>query len=271
MRHGDTMRVGTWNLNSRRAGRSDNSRMVALISSTDLDVLFLQEVYQADMASFLDLFDDCLCSLEVERSTGQESGKVGVAIMTRREVRLQDGTAKLIDKLPQPERGLTATAAWRGGSLELLSWHAPNARQHGRARKEEAYKAVSATLASWTSYGIAGMDTNFPEDPLDLAAADAADARPEWRFHWELLGADPQHGCHDLLRQLVTRKPDLVEASADGPLAATHIAGQRQVRFDRLLATSRLQATHFTHLLADGVAAGSDHALVIADIESPPV
>lgn len=239
--------------------------MTALVEQADLDVLFLQEVYLGDMRSFGSRFDDGAFSLDVTRTDGYSSGKLGCAILSRRAVRLTTDTTRLVYELPQPERGLCVSAVWEGSPLRLLSWHAPNAAQHGRGFKEKAFRAIQAELASWTDPGLAGMDTNFPEDPLDLGAAEQADQRPDWRFHWDLLGAAPRHGLKDVMRSLVAREPHQATGPDEGPLATSHLAGQRPVRFDRILATPSFGVISVEHLLAEGVEAGSDHALVVAD------
>jgi len=258
------MRIATWNLDCRRAGRADLTRMTDLIRREDLDVLLLQEVRAGDMPVLSANTDDAVCSLDVQRTDGHTSGQVGVAVLVRKGVRLDVGTADLLYGLHQPERGLSVTATWQGRPLSLLSWHAPNAAQHGRGAKAQAYVAVQTLWQSWTGLGIAGIDSNFPEDPVDLRAAEAIDQRPEWRFQWDLLGPNPRHPLVDVTRQLLSVEP--VDIPDAGPIATTHRAGARNVRFDRLLVTPGITPHAVRHLYDDGIAAGSDHAMVCADV-----
>jgi len=243
--------------------------MLELIKSLDLDVLCLQEVGHADFDAFSGLFETAAFSLEVVRSDGHTSGRSGVAVLARRHVRLKPETADLLYGLHQPERGLGVKAVWEGRPLRLLSWHAPNAKQHGRELKEAAYRAVIEHIAGWSVSGIAAMDTNFPEDPTDAAAGQSADLRPAWRFHWDLLGVSRQHELLDLHRELLRRAGVLTTLPEQGPLALTYRAGGKDMRFDRILATADLQAERVDHLYEKGIAAGSDHGIVAATITAP--
>lgn len=260
------MRVGTWNLNSRRAGRGDRTTMVDLVHSADLDVLLLQEIYRHEVADFARVFEDACSSLDVVRSDGNVSGKVGCAIFTRRSVRLNPESTDLLYGLPQPERGLHTTATLERRPLWLLSWHAPNAAQHGRARKEAAYREVIAALARQRGCGVAGMDTNMPHDWPDLEAAEQEHSKPQWRFQWDLLGSSPQHALRDVYRDLRERHGTLSQSPPTGPLAQSVVVGGNAERFDRIYATTDLNPVTVDHLFDEAVQAGSDHALVVAEL-----
>ena len=58
----------------------------------------------------------------------------------------------------------------------------------------------------------------------------------------------------------------------EGPLASTHPTGKRKNssgtgrRFDSIWLTGHWTVQHISHLYDDGIAAGSDHALVITDL-----
>jgi len=151
--------------------------MVDLVSSVDLDVLLLQEVYRGEVADFAEAFEDAICSLDVERSDGHTSGKVGCAILAKREVRLIEESAALLYELPQPERGLLVDAVTGSSPIQLLSWHAPSAAQHGRGGKEIAYRAVTDTLAALSGTAVVGMDTNMWHDRLGRGRGSERPAR----------------------------------------------------------------------------------------------
>ena len=260
------MRVGTWNLNSRRAGRGDRTAMVDLVRSADLDLLLLQEIYRPEVDDFATIFDDACNSLDVVRSDGNTSGKVGCAILARRSVRLVPGSEDLLYDLPQPERGLHATAILDGQSLWVLSWHAANAAQHGRTRKEAAYRAVIAALAAQSGCGVVGMDTNMPHDWPDVNAAEQEHSKPEWKFQWDLLGVSPKHSFRDVYRDLRESTGTISESPSTGPLALSVVVGGNAERFDRIYGTTDLTATSVDHLYEEAVKAGSDHALVVAEL-----
>jgi len=139
--------------------------MLELIKSLDLDVLCLQEVGHADFDAFTGLFETAAFSLEVVRSDGHTSGRSGVAVLARRDVRLKPETAELLYGLHQPERGLGVEAVWDRRPLRLLSWHAPNAKQHGRELKEAAYRAVIEHIAGWSISGMRQWTRTSPRTP----------------------------------------------------------------------------------------------------------
>ena len=257
------LRVGTWNLNGRTRG--DRAGLRDAVQSQALDVLLLQEVRPSAFKEFAADFDDAAFSLDLERKDGETNGRHGCAILVRGPVRLLDDGVDLVYRLPQPERGLVARASWGNHRLDLLSWHSANAAQHGPQVKDQAYRAIIDVLAGWGDTGVAGMDTNFPSDPVDLQAADEAETRPEWRFHFDLLGPSPQHDLVDAARALLEREPSsLGVIPAAGPLAKTYRAGVHDVRFDRLLVTRDIRVAAIEHLYDEVVPAYSDHALLVA-------
>jgi hypothetical protein len=131
-----------------------------------------------------------------------------------------------------------------------------------------------------------GADANTPlVDALDFART-----RTHWQtggahLHGEpgddlLFGPGKRHALDDALRRWFAWHPDdaaALDASVpDGPLAVTHRTGRRRHspgsgrRFDSIWISRHWTVRHIDHLYNDAIAAGSDHAAVVADLDVTP-
>ena len=91
-----------------------------------------------------------------------------------------------------------------------------------------------------------------------------------------LFGPDKIHPLDDGLRRWLADHPAEAAAVADhpsGPLAITHRTGRRKDgwpgtgrRFDSIWITRHWTVLHISHLYDEGIAAGSDHAVIVADL-----
>lgn len=179
---------------------------------------------------------------------------------------------------------MAATAIVGGTPVTVVSWHAPHAagrsmqeRSLRREQKMRAYRAVQDWIGAHGSPPqrsplVLGADVNSWEDGPDLAVPDPNDAwYEEHRFH----GAAPNHGLVDVYRRYLDDHPaerDAVHRERPaGPLAVTYDRGHggRSIpcRMDRLYATPDVGVRSVSHHpLADARAAGSDHAIVRAEL-----
>lgn len=127
-----------------------------------------------------------------------------------------------------------------------------------------------------------GSDGNTPRTD----AADFARTRTHWytgdrRLHGEpgddlLSGPAKIHPLDDAYRRWLGDHPAEASAAArpapSGPLAATYRTGKDArspgswMRFDSIWITRHWAVQHISHLYDDAIAAGSDHAVVIADL-----
>jgi endonuclease/exonuclease/phosphatase family metal-dependent hydrolase len=90
-------------------------------------------------------------------------------------------------------------------------------------------------------------------------------------------GPGKTHSLDDALRCWLTEHPDDAAALAvngpQGPLDITYRTGRRGEtpgiggRFDSIWVSHHWRVRHIEHLYDNGIAAGSDHALVVADID----
>jgi hypothetical protein len=137
-------------------------------------------------------------------------------------------------------------------------------------------------LASQSGPLLFGADANTPL----IDAFDFADSRTHWhtgnrQLHGEpgddlLFGPGKIHPLDDALRRWLADDPEaagvLRMRGKDGPLAITHRTGRRKNfagtgrRFDSIWVSQHLTVRQVIHPYDDGIAAGSDHAPVVADL-----
>lgn len=126
--------------------------------------------------------------------------------------------------------------------------------------------AVALELSRTKQPFIFGIDANEPLSET-LEAID---------FHWEegrpgalkldaLLGIEPRHRARDLLRESLLRS-GRAPAGSDH-LALTHtIRGGGKRRFDQIWATPEFDLEALATYYDEALAAGTDHALVVAEV-----
>ncbi|MBY5162102.1 endonuclease/exonuclease/phosphatase family protein [Salsipaludibacter albus] len=184
----------------------------------------------------------------------------------------------LPDRLAQRYSGRSLLAEIHGGSQPFVagSFHAtPGTSTVGGARVHERkpffHGAVALHLAQLDQPFVFAIDANEPlTESADSVGFHWADGRSGVEKFRALLGLEPIHRGRDLFREwhhgsgLVAASPDLlVPTYAPGP--------DFQRRFDSIWATPDFTVDDFVTELADVVAAGGDHAMLVADLRLRPV
>jgi hypothetical protein len=179
-----------------------------------------------------------------------------------------------------PERILAAETTLDGVGLTVVSYHAPPGVTWGIDKPRQAV-ALARWLGAEHRPVLLGADANTPR----IDAADFAATRTHWhtgdrRLHGEpgddlLFGPAKIHSLQDALRRWLADHPEQAATLAGrphGPLAITHRTGRRKGspgtgrRFDSIWIPCHWTVQHIEHLYAAGIAAGSDHAVVVADL-----
>jgi hypothetical protein len=200
----------------------------------------------------------------------------GVAIAGRGAL----GRAWLPVEVDMPERVLAVEADIAGSQLTAVSYHAPPGVTWGLMKPRQAV-AVANWLTLLPGPVILGADANTPL----IDAADFASTRTHWHTGSrnlegepgddQMWGPDRIHHLQDALRCWIAenpRSPLALSAPPLGPLAVTHRTGKRENspgtprRFDCLWITDEWTVKRIDHLYADAIAAGSDHAIVMAEL-----
>ena len=180
-----------------------------------------------------------------------------------------------------PERILLAQITVAGRELTAVSYHAPDWETWGI---EKARQAV--TFATWLAAHpepvIMGSDGNTPLiDAADFARTRTHRHTGDRCLHGEpgddlLFGPDKIHALDDAYRRWLGDHPAeasaLARSAPSGPLAGTYRTGKSSkspgswMRYDSIWVTRHWAVQHIDHLYDDAKAAGSDHAVVIADL-----
>ncbi len=263
-------RFGTWNVNGfrRLAGQ------VNLIREADFDVLALQELTAASYSRLVDSqqFAASAFSLKLRPPLPEEGRRrsLGCAVFVGERFRLLD--YYLLESVPAPERALVAHLDGPTGEFTVCSIHMPPGVTWGRA-KPETFLAVTAWLATQPGPIIVGIDANTPR----VDHPNHEQTEWHWREEPVLLGANPHHPLRDAFRIYLTAHPmEHARIAAErplGPLAISYDRGRRDqpvaCRYDFVLVSPEVGVADVRYRYEEAVSAGSDHALVSADLVLP--
>jgi len=269
----DRLRFLTWNLNGATGDRAD--RLIALLDAESAHgptIAALQEVKPAtyEALTAAGIFDWLVYSLEI-RAPGEfdrGSRKLGCVLAGRGDVELVQGG--VLRRLPLPERSAIACVRWNGTKLDAISYHSL-AGSGFKAGKGVAYRALLETLSGWERPMLLGLDANTPK----VDHPDEERSEFWWPAHEPLVLGPPserKHYLSDAFRLWLAANPDeqarLETEHPDGPLAVTHLRGAKNIpcRYDQVWVSPEWQVESVRHLTEASFEAGSDHALVSADL-----
>ena len=270
------LRVMLWDL------RNGGDRKLPLLERVNADILLLLGVSRTSARKWSHRWQDRYhCAVGLDLVPSPQRRPHGAMIAARWPL----GGIAVIEQLPRPERGLTATVVVGGRELALVSWGTPNAAGEGFPAKMGAYRHMSDWLSTLAGPAIVGVDTNSRFDPPD---ADTTVGCDELRAaEHAFLGRDASHGLLDVYRALIDADPHrrrlLADLRPDGPLATTFIrrphyeprriargfdAGRNfgLDRMDRIFVSTQVTPLACEHLYHEAVDLGGDHAAVIADL-----
>lgn len=273
------MRVATWNVNYR--GTAVAEHLGRLARESRIDLLLLQEANPNSVNELADAaeMDWVLTAYDAGAPVPATTGRRRVAAIAGRGS--EPTSSGLLPGAAMEERAVVAHLESTLGEMTVAAYHAPPGVSWGLTKVHHAH-ALLAWINATQGHVIVGADANTPE--VDHPDPDLT------RTHWHtgsarlngLVGDDvtfggrPQHRLHDAYRRWLHDHPDEAErVSRDhpvGPLAISHHTGRRKVhagtprRFDALWVSPELGVKSVEYKYAAAVAAGTDHALVVADL-----
>jgi len=168
-------------------------------------------------------------------------------------------------------RILCGTAACGDTALNLFSCYAPTNAGGARTSRSAFFTTLAQELAVTSAQLILGMDANGPRvDHPDLA-------RSIWWTPEEaaVLGAGTP--TRDVLRLWYEEHADEFRKRCryypHGPLADSYHRGRRgkflRSRYDSIRVSPAIRVLDVRYLYDDAIRAGSDHAVVVTDVEVP--
>jgi hypothetical protein len=273
------VRVVTWNLYNR--GVAGARLQGELLRKLSPDLMLLQEVNLGSAETLRQEagVDWLICAADLRQQAADDRPvrSRGVAIAGRGPAPQR---AWIPTDVPMPERILLAQTSVEGLGLTAVSYHAPPGVSWGIIKPRQA-----VTFARWLAAQqgpiLLGADANTPL----IDAADFVNTRTHWhsgdrRLNGEpgddlLFGPGKIHSLKDGLRGWLAAHPAEAAILANrpqGPVAITHRTGKRKNspgtgrRFDSIWLTEHWTVQHISHLYDEGIAAGSYHAVVVADL-----
>jgi len=260
----------TWNVNYRKFKESH----LAFLREIRPDILALQEVsphFFRELSSS-NLFSNYHYSMDYNYiQRGADSSrprKRGCAVLSSGDIRLRKPL--LILDLPYPEKCLILDAELDATVIKICSFHTPP----GVAVKELKPQSL-VILAEWLKSRhfpvVLGIDANAPK----VDHPDIAKNKWWWPDEPKLLGEESIHDLRDAYRDYLMSNQDLfktiVQDRPEGPLAVSHMTGKgrnpTERRYDFIFATPDIRVKKVEYIFEKACAAGSDHALVYADLE----
>jgi endonuclease/exonuclease/phosphatase (EEP) superfamily protein YafD len=275
------VRVVSWNIAFR--GPKAAKRQGDLLRELAPDLMLLQELNPGWSALLADAAgaDWMIRAIDLRTSEPDDSPvrRRGVAIAGHG---LPPCRSRLFDGIWLPERILLIETHKEGTPFIAVSYHAPPGVSWGIVKPRQAV-AFASWLSTQNGPLLFGADANTPL----IDAFDFANTRTHWhtgyrRLHGEpgddlLFGPGKVHDLDDALRRWFALHPEEMDrlraSKPSGPLAITHRTGRRKDspgtgrRFDCVWVSRHWVVRHIEHLYKEGIAAGSDHAPVVVDLD----
>jgi exonuclease III len=262
------VRLASWNVNNRLLRDSH----VEFLRTLECDVLALQEVapgfYSALSQTGLFTCHSYSLTLRPPDAGEPKARRLGCAIFARQP--LEFSTESILQRLPFPERSLIVELRAPTTAFTVCSFHTPPGASWGEL-KPRSHRVLVEWLRTQNARCILAIDANAPKtDHPDIT-------KNEWWWEYEprLLGSSREHCLKDTWRAHLEANPELLrriqEARPFGPLAVSHMRGRgkqkTECRYDFICVTPDIRVSNVEYLYEESVCAGSDHALVYAELQ----
>lgn len=276
------VRVVSWNVAYRvGAARTQGQWLAALQPSAS--VVLLQEVNPNSIKVLCEAAGLTWWKLAVDLRKPEAGDRPvrrrGVAVAG---IGPEPSKVKILATLPLPERTLICRLRLGGTDTTVASYHAPPGVSWKEKKPQQAV-GFARWLAATQGPVLFGADANTPSvDAIDFAFT---------RTHWHtglprlrgatgddcLVGPEKIHGLDDALRCWLADHPktvaELRRIRPNGPLQISHHTGKRHIspgnpqRFDSVWVSPHFRVVAVDYPYESCLAAGSDHAAVVVDLE----
>jgi hypothetical protein len=276
------VRVASWNVAYRvRAAQTQGAWLASLRPCPSL--VLLQEVNPHSIevlcAAAGLTWSRLAVDLRAPEAGDRPVRRRGVAIAGRSP---EPSEVMILPDLPLPERTLMCRLPLVGTDAFVASYHAPPGVSW-REKKPQQAVGFARWLATIQGPVLFGADANTPVvDAIDFAMS---------RTHWHtgsrklhgapgddvLVGPAKLHNLDDALRRWLSDHPkaaaEIFRARPTGPLRTSYTSGKRRMspgypqRFDSIWVSRHFRVIDVDYPYESCLAAGSDHAAVIVDLE----
>jgi endonuclease/exonuclease/phosphatase family metal-dependent hydrolase len=268
-------RLIQWNVSW--AGRAEPKvallrELVADLSS-ELVVVILEEVKPGHRAAFEEAFGGGAVAYSLDLRVPDEfdggNRKLGVMIGVTAG-QLED--VRLVEEAPYPDRTLAAVVRVGDTRVHLLGAHGLTGVDYKRAKPDQLRALCRhVTRLPRSEASVFALDANEPDvDAWDFARTRFNPNKDKGRGPAMLLGPEAPHGHRDALRDHLARHPEeahrMREARPEGPLAASYYTRTKTCRYDHCWVNDHVEVRSVRYLYQRAVEAGSDHALVLANL-----
>jgi hypothetical protein len=244
---------------------------LGLLANQHADILLLQDVGPFAVRAIADthLWDHVAETWSLPHPSGAIIRRGGCLIAATNDWALTP--ALPVQAVLLPGRSLAVTAVHARSVLTILSCYAPTNTGPGRKERPGYFSALAAWLSAVPATIVLGMDANGPRiDHPDIEQS-------RWWTGEEALVLGVGARTSDALRLWYVDHPAELKRRVryypNGPLADSYHRGRRgkylRCRYDSIRVSSGISVTNVRYLYEEAVRAGSDHALVVADIELP--
>jgi hypothetical protein len=244
---------------------------LGLLADQHADILLLQDVGPSAVRAVADspLWADVVDTWSLPRSPQTVARRGGCLIAATGDWVLTPALP-VLDVQPS-SRSLAVKATHGGAVLTILSCYAPTNTGPDRKGRPSYFGALAAWLSTMPAPVVLGMDANGPRvDHPDIEQS-------RWWTQEEALVLGAWAGTSDALRLWYADHPAELKRRAryypNGPLADSYHRGRRgkylRCRYDSIRVSPGINVTDVRYLYEEAVRAGSDHALVITDIDLP--
>ena len=260
----NNIKFASWNIKS--PGKIESRKRMEYLLNADWDLLVLQEVSKSMWKQIIDssIAEEAYCSLD---GFGLEvkGRSFGTAILSRNRIKLEKPL--LLPDYPLKERAISAIARTSKKSINVLSWHAPNAVTVSVPFKMSAYVEIINWINSVRGPTIMGFDGNMwnTSSSLDLPKTEYDGEGRFFIQHW-FYSAKPPHPLKDALIDFYQNNPKeyqrRINQFPDDPLGVSYTRGKTKDRFDYIFFSDDFMVVDCTYDYEGGINAGSDHAYI---------
>lgn len=255
------IKVINWNVSY--ANNKENKFSSIYNSADKYTIIILEEVTPKHYEELKEVFYDCNIEYSLNyRKPGKFDTKqrqLGIAIITTEDLPIL--SAKCLDRCLLPERTLLVEIKYGHKPLRVLGLHSITGCDHKKAKSMQFYSFAEAI--DEYKPDIVGMDANEPEvDHYDVSKMKFFDNKDKGKGAQTFFNTLVENALYDAYAPHYRK----YEYRSTKPLTVSHkVSGKIDKRYDFIFTNRGLGDCRYAY--AEGIAYGSDHAIIECDIK----